>query len=518
MGYTGQVYRLPFDRGGLNHNPNADQIQPEMMIHPSRNINLHEGGRGKRGGTSVVYSAPFSGSPRVVGIYNFRLTNGIEFLIAATGDGNIYKDGTTTIKTGLGPNKITSFETYKDKLYICNGYDIPQVWDGVSASTSDTSPVPVDWTGTNYPKQIIKHGRGVSERGWAIGCPDTPYTVYASENGTFNFDPSTVVTIDINTNDGFGIVGAVEFGDRLFCFGKTQTFIIDDTDTNIANWGYVKAQWEGGVAHHRLIVKTPNDVVCMTEDGDIYSVTAVQAYGDYKRASIARPAFIDRWIREHVNLSKIDDFHAIYDPTLRAIKFFVVRAGMTEVDTALVYFIDRPPAEAWVIHDNQDNPSGYSASCSTLYRESTGKYKVYTGDYSGNIWKLEEVNKNDNGKAYYAGFKTSHLTFDNPRVKKKYKRGYLVTHPEGSHNIYIRIWVDGVEKGTKTVVLAGAGGILGSFALGTSTLGGHGVVDNRYELGYVGKRIQKEFYNSNADEDFFISQDLTDFKPLGIKP
>ena len=44
MGYKGQTYQIPFHRGGLTANPNITAIPPEMMVPPTRNINLHENG------------------------------------------------------------------------------------------------------------------------------------------------------------------------------------------------------------------------------------------------------------------------------------------------------------------------------------------------------------------------------------------------------------------------------------------------------------------------------------------
>jgi len=518
MAYTGKTWRLPFDRGGLNHNSNIDNIPSEMMVYPSRNINLHEGGRSKRGGTAKDNDGgtAISGSPRVMGLYDFLLKDGTQFIVVAA-DGKIWKDYTNTIKTGLTDNKVTSMVSGDDLLFVCNGVNIPQTWNGAAASTSDITGIPTDWTGSSYPKQMVIHGRGVSERMWAFGCADNPYTVYASDNGAFqDFSDANVTTIDINTGDGIGIVGGVEFGDRLICFSKTRSFIIDDEDASTANWGYQGAQWRGGVASHRLIVETPNDVVCMMEDGDIYSVSAADTYGDYKKASIARPAFMDNWIREHIKLSAIDDFHAIYDPTLRAIKFFMVYSGQTNVQMALVYFIDRPPAEAWVPHDNQSYNSGYSASCSGLVRVGAGDYKIYTGDYSGFVWTLENVNKNDDSNGYYAGFKTPKDPYNESRTWKNYHRGHIITQPEGSYDLSITIWVDDDEKVTHTVSLAGTGGVLGSFTLGTDVLGGQTLVAEEYGIGYNGRRIQKEIFNTNANEDFFISEDLTDFRPLGV--
>lgn len=94
----------------------------------------------------------------------------------------------------------------------------------------------------------------------------------------------------------------------------------------------------------------------------------------------------------------------------------------------------------------------------------------------------------------------------------------MIATPKGDHNLNIKIWVDGVQQTTQTVSLASEAGVLGSFILGTSLLGGNELIDLPYGLGITGKRIQKEVYNENASEDFFVSHMVDDYKFLGRKP
>lgn len=489
------------------------------MIHPSRNINLDENGRGKRGGTAHVDASAMADTPQVMGIYDFTLENGNQFIIRALKDGKVYKNLATTIKTGLSVANYFSFETFDNELFICDGASTPQTWDGSAATTSDITSSPTDWAAGNNPQQMIKHGYGNSERMWAVGCPNTPNSVYASYDGDAkDFSDAHVITINIETGDGFGIIGAVEYGDRLMCFGKRKAYVIIDTDATTSNWGYVAAQWEGGAANHRLIIKTPNDIVCMMEDGEIYSVTSVQAYGDYKSASLTRPSFMHRWIKENVRLGYISHFHGVYDPAMRAIKIFVVRSGQTQCDIALVYFIDRPVDEAWMIHDNQGQSSGYNASSAAVVRKSAGSYKVYTGDYDGYLWELEKEDKNDNSIGYYAGFKTPLLTIDNPRSDKMFKRIWLSVKPQGDYSVYVKWWIDNTYQSQLTLSMSGNAGLLDSFILDTDKLGGGDVMDVVETLGNRGKRIQFEVYNSNADEDFYFAKAMIDYKQLGARP
>ena len=518
MGYVGQTYVIPFQMSGLNLNKNIDSIPPTGLV-VARNVNLHEGGIGTRGGTTKDNTTAVTSSPDIRGLYYFRLINGNSFNVFGTSAGSVYQNSTTTIKTGMSSSNKFWFETFENTLYIVDGATTPQTWDGVAASTSNITTVSADWTGSNFPDQIIKHGRGNSERLWAKGVSNRPEGVDYSELGNGGiFSGGTSGKITIETGDGFGIVGLIEFGDSLFAFGKRQTYIIDDSNVNTVSWGYDLAPWSGGVAHHRLLVKTDNDLFAMMEDGTIYSVTQAQFSRDYKRASVTRPAFIDRYIRDNVLLSSISDFHAVYDPNIRAIYWFVVRINQTECDTALVQFIDRSPEQAWVIHDNQSSNSGYSAACSALIRAGAGDYEVWTGDYSGFLWKLNQANANDDSVAFYNGVKTPNAALDNPRISKHFKRGRVVTEPKGTYSVNVNWWVDGVAQTARTISLAGTGSVFGTGTFGTATFGGEDLIDSSYEFGQYGKRIQQEFYMNTVNQEFFLSSNLIDFKPMGVLP
>jgi hypothetical protein len=70
----------------------------------------------------------------------------------------------------------------------------------------------------------------------------------------------------------------------------------------------------------------------MAADGEIYSIRAVEDYGDYKQASLTRESWMQDYINEHVNLSQINLFHAKYFPRIRAIVFFVCSKGSSVGD------------------------------------------------------------------------------------------------------------------------------------------------------------------------------------------
>ena len=415
----------------------------------------------------------------------------------------------TTVDYGADNNSMVFIESSTNMAMDGSG-----TMGATTAGVDDQ--MPSDWSGTNYPKWMIKHGRGNSIRNWAIGCVLNPHTVYVTASGLpKDFSDLSVLTFDIDSGDGKGLTGGTSFGDRLILFSNTKSFMMEDSDTNTDNWGWTESQWSGGLAHQRVLVRTPNDLVCMTETGEIYSVATAEQYGDYKAASLSRPSYIHEWIKTYINLSKIDDFHGVYDPTIRAVIYFVVREGQTEVDTALIYFVDRDPAHAWMVLGNENFESGYSAYSSGLVRHSVGVQKIYTGSYAGRIWKLGEINRNDNDAAFVAKCILPTTAFDAERDSKRYDRIKTVAIAEGGCDATLAWAVDGQDISEEELNFASSGEFLGSFILGTSVLGGKNILEMSVKVGCIGKRIELELTNNVANEDFFISQFLIDFITIG---
>jgi hypothetical protein len=644
-GRTPETYRLPFSGVGFNHNPNVDEIPPTSLVYPSRNVNLNKNGVEARGGTSKVDSAKYGGA-EVMGGRDYELADETQFRVVVTTDGKIWKNTTTTIHTGWTAGRYVHFEVYNFKLYISNGVDVPQVWDGAAGATTDlgstgeTAPtactgalagagagnvddgthsykitflnihgeteggatsnvvtvadksadgqidltaiptgptgitsrkiyrtvagdagnhklvatlsdnttttytdntadaglgadvpttntaalLPTDWTGPNHPQVLILHGKGNSEALWALGVASKPNIVYASKANDgiseADFSDSQVDTIPVGSGT---LTGGIEFGDNLLVWDRLRSYVIDDTNLDRTKWGYAPSQFKSGLADFKLVVKTENDIYCVQEDGTVYSATAVQAYGDYKMASITKPAYIDEWIREYIDLTKINQFHMQYDPTLRCIKIFMVYKGDSSVKMALTYFIDNGPEKGWgPPHDNKDFASGYDATCSFVYRVSAGEYKIYTGDDSGNVWELETANKNDDSNGFSEWARTPRLLFENSRITKRYMKGWLLTRAEGNYSVNIDITVFDSAGNPKvksiTVSLDSGQAVWGAVNWGAFTWAdAEAIIDHVYNINRIGKRIQFDFYNNNANEPFFLSSNLTDFRFLGAR-
>jgi len=533
--FKGKTFPIDCSKGGIIDNPNVMATQPTMMLATTKNLNLHNGGREKRGGTDHLNTSDtaITGTPEIRGLFQARYEDGDIFIVAADENGKIWKDYATEITGASGVMSTTNkfhFTMGDDLLFVCDGANIPRTSAGGAdlALITASGAVAADWTASSvYPKYMITHGKGVSRRMWAFGVPgiasQISKTLYYSESGDLDdfaggAGETAAGTIIIETADDTGIVGAVEFGDRLIAFSKQAAFLITDSGA-IATWGYAKAQWAGGVAHQQLITKTPTDVVCMDESGNIYSIRAAQEYGDYKAASLSRPSWIHKWIQDNVDLSQVANFHSQYDSQLRAIKIFVQLTSGTQVDTCLVYFIDRGPEEGWMIHDATNADSGYQAACSATARDTNNVPWVYTGDYAGYIWKLETTNLHDNSNAFDIVMETPNFYIESPFDNHLFRRMGLLTQGRGVANLTVGVTIDGASAPGGVIALAATGSALGTGALGTFILGGseEDPEQNNLYIRRKGKRIKLKITNSSTTEDFYISGILIDHKPLGLR-
>ena len=496
--YIGQTYLINFSNGGLTPLKNESILKPTQMIE-CRNFDLQGNTRMVRGGTKLINKEPVSDSPRIMNMFDFTT-----YIVFATSNGYFYKGVNQAIGSNLGTSKPTSIEKFGNKIFICNGNVAPYYWDGGAGNIVAMPSIPSSWAPGNYPGQFIAHGKGNSLRLWAVDFATTPFNVFASKNGDpFSFGDEDCVVLVINTGDLYGIVAGVVFQDNLILFGRRKAYIVDDSATNPAYWGYFESPWEGGTISWRTLVKTPNDIISMTEDFDIYSVSAASQYGDYQTASLLQGTGLKEWMRENLEESYITQFHGIYDPILRAVRFFVVRKDKQEIDTCLLYFIDRPLTEAWVIHDASElSASGYNASCSALIYAGSGDFHIWTGDYDGSFWKLNDDDKQDGSSGFESTFTSPSSPLEAPRSMKRFDKLYFDIEVFSSIQGEIKITpiIDRVQYGAFTIVAT------------------EGRKFYEIPLGYLGYELKFKVSSNVSGFNYAVHQAMVDFKPLTNKP
>ncbi len=508
MGFRSEILHVPMTEAGFNYSRNFELIPDNALIEPSANYNLHNLGLEKRGGTSIFQAQTVNS--RVMGGFDFRQSTGAQNMVYAKQNGIVYiNNDSTPLKTGMSTSNFFNFSQFYDDLYISDGGTTPQKWTG-GGPTTDVIPSS-DWATVGNPFQIVFHPRGASFRNWAV----TRNGVYASNpNAGDDFADASVISIPVYSKGG--LVGAIEFGQELFVFSKTETFRIDDSSANPTDWGYQKAIWEGGASHWRLMCIADNDVYIMADDLTIYSLQGVFQTGDYRKASVSRPAQIDRYLRENATFANIEDWHCSYDPKLRCIKWFVQIAG-SNTNTALVQFIDKPADKMWAIHNNLTYASGYSASCSFTSRKSTSDWRIRTGDFSGNIWELENISRNDNNNPISSPLKFKPWQFENPVMHKRFNKGVLRVRSSTNITITVYVWIDNVRIPDVTLSISSSGGIFDVSTWDNAYFADDVIAKTPFDIKGFGKTLQLEIIHDTVNEDFFFSEILAAFKNNGLR-
>lgn len=508
MGYAGTTFRMPLTDTGFRDDRNVELLPPTALVYPSKNVNYHENGLSKRGGTEITITGQGNSGQ---GIFQFQTPTQKTLLFAA--GGTVYQTNySNPLKMGMSTQNFVSFVQTANKVFWADGQTAPQYWDGIAPS-SVAVQLPSSWTG-NMPFQMVTHtraGSGAGDRLWAV----TPDSLWASALGSpADFSDANVIEIPIDTIGG--LVGAYDLGGQLFAFSRTQTFLIQDTDPTVTNWGYVNALWEGGLASWRLIVKAYNNLFLMAEDGLIYSLQGVLTTGAYNASPLDRPAFVDKFIRDNVNLNNIQNFHVGYDRNLRALKYFMQSSGSIN-NVALTYFIDKQPTSAWIIHDNELFPSGYNATCSCEVRVNPGNYQVWTMDTTGNVWMLEQTSRDDNGNAYPVHIKTKPQDINIPRNNKHFMALVFRGVVSGQVDFLLHTWIEGTRQQDETFQLNGSGATFDSAHFDQDTFTADTITTAPITLGYYGRDLQIELINSSVGQDFFLSEILFFVKPLEVR-
>lgn len=513
--FPGPLYKLTFN-GSFNGNEDLSQVPAGDFAIGSRNLDIHNGGAEKRGGTQKVGSQIAASLKSLGGGILVKRSTMTVHTYWAGDDGKLYRNG-TSIQTGRSTSAKHYFTPIDDEMYICNSASVPRVDTGSAIADITTSAA--DWTGSAFPKKMIVHSKNASRRAFAWGVPGKENTLYYSSQGNFKqFSGGTSGTVEITgIKDGRGIIDCVSKDGTLWIFGRSQTFILADDDSTVANWGHYAASFKGGVHSPNLVCVINNQIFAMNTEGEIYEVQTAAELRDFSQASVIEPFFVHNWIRSEIDLTKMDDFHMGYDPKIKALRIFMIRAGASTVDTSIGYLVNQ---KKWIPpHDATDNPtaSGFKASACYEAETSAGLKKLYTQDYNGYTWELSSTTKTDDGNAYKAETFSGVLDFDLPSEAKRYVYGDLHYKSRGDYQINVVWFIDEVQQVSETVSLASTAATLGSFILDTDILAVIGISSREFELGQLGETIRISINNDGAGHDFFLSHIIFPFIRRGVQ-
>lgn len=207
--------------------------------------------------TYVSTNAPFLGGIK------FTPSNATAKTIIAAGT-TVYSvsevDGSlTSLKTGLSASATSyNFAQSNDVLYVTNGYDTPQQYDGttwqnVSASSGYTGNIPIS-------QFCIFH----KNRLWTVDTSNPTKLVF-SDLGDYNKYTSTNFIFAPSPKSGDPITGLTTFQDNLTVFTRKTKYVLYGDDPG--NFVLRQSSGKKGSVNQATIATSPNHIYFLSDDG-----------------------------------------------------------------------------------------------------------------------------------------------------------------------------------------------------------------------------------------------------------
>lgn len=232
------------------------------------------------------------------------------------------------------------------KLFYYNGADPIQVLDGDGSTMSAIDLPPSDFgTAVNATRQpvagVIHNFRHV-----AFGTWQDPHRLYFSspdDHEDFTTDPFSV---RLRSDVGDRLYAATSFNGVLFAWKYPYgVFWLDDSDVEQANWiARTKSTAIGCAPSPYAICPLDDDVLFCAANGSFHLLSAVDALGGTKASDLTHALGLDKWLRDNVNLNRLDRMVSTWNQHRRTAIFYVPGTGQTQNTLALKFDFGLTPS------------------------------------------------------------------------------------------------------------------------------------------------------------------------------
>jgi len=457
-----------------------------------------DGGPHKIGGTEKINSTVIESGAVITGLYDYwkqgttgsaarnRVLHAGTKIKADDNDG-VFAD----IFTGLESGAVPNYATFDDLLIISSDstVDVPKSWDQTTAQTLAGTP-------PNFAFSV-KH----QNRMFAAGNVASPSTLYYSVNvdpedwagagsGTIQFDP----------DDGDVITGIASHKNELWVFkGPYKGSIHRLTGTSSSDFARTTFIEGLGAAWQNGIFRFKDDLGFVSQFGTVHSLAATAAFGDFNAAALSLP--INKWIREHLNFSKLRQIWAVNDPLQGYILLAIpIDASTTNNEMLMMDYRFSPPRWAhW---------PAYQAGAAAYFQDSSNIKRVLIGGNDGFVRRTQVAARSiDGATAISAKVTTPFFDYGIPIQMKTISQASVGISPKGNFDGIFGWARDDNAQQTQTFT-QGGGDVLGvaavnQFTLGTSELAGGSFVDRFMELEEGGefRSVQYEVTQTGLNED-----------------
>ena len=456
----------------------------------ARNLTLADYSWRAGGGASKLGTA-IAGTPQIIHAIDYWPTPGRRRTVAVASDGKIYKDdglggdwaSLVALAQGIQPGgqaiphlSIAGAEAagQSRKLFYVDRLNVSQVLVGDAATMVAITKPAADWAGVNQPGWAVAH-QGYF---WAGGNRNAPHTVYrslASDHQDFKTQPYTLICGPLSLQQY--TVAGVEYTGGLIvgCFPVGTYYIDTSTDLDPLKWTAQLIALPGWAGPHAGGV-VEGDVIWMAPDGSWHSLVAAQI-GIAKasiRASSLSYQKLTSWPQQNMNLGASAESDLIYYSDRQELMLSYPGIRSAQVDHRLHLDLNNKDEVGpnWVQWDRDLN------SCLFLRQLEGGRTIPCFGDYAGQVWLLDQLDRSKAGSAYTAEFLMADtdfsMLFPTWAGRKKNARFLQVEYVATSKfDMTLEVYLDGVKKQTITVTLKPIGAALPAtlpFQLGPGAL------------------------------------------------
>lgn len=515
MSFRGQIAELPLGQDGLTGTKDQVKIGLRDLIDVD-SITYESGTLRKMGGALKYNSSAISGTPSILGGWDWFPSAATQRGVILGDDGKIYKstDGATwgvTLKSGLtvtDPTVPVFVEGGKEaaannrKLFIFTGRNAVQVLSADGATTADITSPATDWSGGNQPTLGLIH----EDRLWGFGNSNDPHRAYYSLP-TDHEDVAGGGTISVYPGEGERIVGAISYLGYIIVWKFPKgIYVIDTTNPTIANWKTSRLTGEiGGVSVQGQKTVEDGSIIFLDSSGLFYKIVPTETLGSVSIENLSELRSIGPFLREGVNLGRLDRAQSVFYPAIKEYYTTLPAQGSTTQDRRITIDLNIPQRPRFGWSERDTNVSIW------MRQDSDNILRPVIGDDAGFVYKIDEEGRSKDSAGYLGMFQGPHLDMSHldPILGTRRKNGRfleLIVEPRGNWNLNVDIYWDGELHETVTFNMGTTGATLGSFTLGTDALAGDQVLNKKRRITGGGRRLSIAGRNNGDSQDFSVSK------------
>ncbi len=500
-----QTLELPAGLGGLNRMKNLTQY-PRTDLPMVETLTYEHNTWQKGGGADKYNSVALGGS--ILALRDFWDDNFVQSLMAHLSSGTwvtVGPSGVLSTLATLTPSApgwfVEAWVNQQNKaLFLFNGQDKPKYTTGSVAV--DASMVSADWSAGNYPAFAFLHKSRL-----VAPLKHRAYLSSPQSHDQFGQLALDAGQLNIYPGEGQRIAAGISFREKAYLWKYPKgIYLIDDADTNIANWGTPKLTDAVGAAGPGCVVATEDDVVFLDSDGYFHQLSAVRTYRQESVPAMF-PTELSDWFRSQINLNRLDLVRSAYYSRKRQLVFALPGTGSSVNNRLLTldYNIADKVRIGWSTRD----------LCPSLtLRQNVATQQLLSGDGSGYVWILDQVTRAKDGAGYPGQYETPTVDVMDKGIRlANLCELQVVFNPVGNWDLTLEVHRDGQLGQTLLFSMQSSGGAVGSFSLDSDVLGGTTIQNATQRLEGDCKYLKLLGRNTHANQDFSVMNHLIRYTP-----